>query len=169
MYCFWSWAGWVDGEPGGGSQRRTVAEAKADKLEEDESSPIVWLSGSQGDSRPTASTLCAMTGPRWTEMRALTRHQAASLWGSDVPTAVGVYAWLRDDSPIYSGRGHRRGAAVPFRERVLLHALVEHPSRGLPDWQRDSEACAEFQRGPVGVVEDSGYVVLGDVEIDTAR
>jgi hypothetical protein len=91
------------------------------------------------------------------------------LWGSDVPTAVGVYAWLTNDSPVYSGRGHRHVAAVPFHERVLLYALVEHASRGFPDWQRDSEACAELQRGPVGVVEDSGCVVLGDVDIDTAR
>jgi len=66
-------------------------------------------------------------------MRALTRHQAASLWGSDVPSAVGVYVWLRDDSPVYSGRGHRHVVAVPFCERVLLHALMEYASRGLND------------------------------------
>lgn len=45
-----------------------------------------------------------MTGPLWEQMLTLTRHNAASLTRSEIPTQVGVYVWLREDSPIYSGR-----------------------------------------------------------------
>lgn len=44
-----------------------------------------------------------MNGPLWSAMNVRPRRAAHGLSGSDVPTAHGVYAWYRDDSPIYVG------------------------------------------------------------------
>lgn len=43
-------------------------------------------------------------GDLWQRMHAQPRRAAASLTGTDVPKRPGVYAWYRDDQPIYSGR-----------------------------------------------------------------
>lgn len=62
-----------------------------------------------------------------------------------------------------SARGLRPIAAVPLRERVLMHALDQHTSSRLPTWQRDSTAYEAFQKEPAEVVGDYGYVLLADV------
>ncbi len=45
-----------------------------------------------------------LPGPLWKRMLALERFDAASLTRSDVPTSIGIYVWLRNGSPVYSGR-----------------------------------------------------------------
>jgi hypothetical protein len=62
-----------------------------------------------------------------------------------------------------AGRGLRPVAEVAFRERVLLHALVDLVSTSLPAWERDGQAYQAFQAGPADDAGETGYVVLADV------
>ncbi len=71
-----------------------------------------------------------MTGRLWGQMLTLTRHNAASLTRSEIPTAVGVYVWFREDSPIYSGR-------AVGNEGIKLRVWDNHVKTG-PDLSRSS-------------------------------
>ncbi len=63
-----------------------------------------------------------MAGPLWTEMMALVRHRSDTLVGREVPTSVGVYAWIRSGSPVYSGRAV---GADGLRERIWKNHLAK--------------------------------------------
>jgi len=43
-------------------------------------------------------------GELWARMNAQSRNRAAFLSRRDVPEQPGVYAWYRDDAPVYIGR-----------------------------------------------------------------
>lgn len=61
-----------------------------------------------------------MTGPLWTQMLALPRHDPAALTSSDVPDQPGIYVWLRDGEPVYSGVAAGTGG---LRGRVWRYHL----------------------------------------------
>jgi hypothetical protein len=55
------------------------------------------------------------TGPLWAAMNARPRRAVVSLSKQEIPAEPGVYAWYRDGSAEYVGKG------VPLRVRVGTH------------------------------------------------
>jgi len=75
-----------------------------------------------------------MPGLLWTEMKSLTRHHAATLTIHDVPTAVGVYVWFMDGSPVYSGRAV---GANGLRDRVWKNHMAAGPDLSRSSFRRN--------------------------------
>ena len=70
-------------------------------------------------------------------MMALKRHRTDTLAGRDVPTSVGVYVWIRDGSPVYSGRAI---GADGLRERIWRNHLAKSPDLSRSSFRRN--VCA---------------------------
>jgi hypothetical protein len=80
-----------------------------------------------------------MAGPLWTQMMALERHRADRLVSHDVPKSVGVYVWMREGSPVYSGRA---AGASGLHERIWRNHLGVGPDLSRSSFRRN--VCAHL-------------------------
>jgi len=57
-------------------------------------------------------------GPLWAELLDAKRYEAKTLSARDIPTDKGVYVWVREGSPVYTGRAK---GANGLRDRLRAH------------------------------------------------
>jgi hypothetical protein len=83
------------------------------------------------------------TGRLWARLNDLPRHAAGQLSERDVPATPGVYAWYREQEPVYSGRATGRKG---LRTRIWHEQLKTGSDLSYSSFRRD--VCAHLGVAP---------------------